>query len=267
MRVKTPPPDPNVGIAQRESIDLARRVEDRNDVNDQYFRENFAPRYLQQMDDQIRMGREMQDYTMGLSRKYDDRFWNTTAKQQDRFYDEVDRYDTGAERDRIAGRAGADVEQAGAAGMQSLQRGMARLSMNPGSGAYASMLADQQRETSLSKAGAMTMAQEAARREGLNLRAVAAGMGGNVTGAAQGWSGQALGAAGLGMQGVQGAQQGFNSNDASFRSGAGVAGGLYGTVGQLGMGQQNAALQANMANASGMNQIIGTGAGAAIAFF
>lgn len=267
MKTSAPSPDPNVGLAQKNMSEIAAKAEARAAENDAYFRTNFAPRYLQQMDDQIRQGRELQDYTMGLSRKYDQRYWDTTAKQQDKFYDTVDNYDTADERDRIAGRAGADVEQATAAGMQSMQRGLARRGVNPGSAAYMSSMGDTQRESSLARAGAMTMAQEAARREGLNLRGVAAGLGGNLTGASSTFAGMSGAAGGQGMAGINGAARGFNDNSAAYGQTMGLAGSSWNSMAQLGMQQQQMRYDANKTNSAMWNDLIGSGIGAAAAFF
>lgn len=265
MKTSAPAPDPNVGLAQKNMSDIAAKAEARAAENDAYFRQNFAPRYLQQMDDQISMGRELQDYTMGLSRKYDQRYWDTTAKQQDKFYDTVDNYDTAGERDRIAGRAGADVEQATAAGMQSMQRGLARRGVNPGSAAYMSSIGDTQRESSLARAGAMTMAQEAARREGLNLRGVAAGLGGNLTGASSTFAGMSGAAGGQGMAGINSAAGGFNANSAAYGQTMGLAGNAWNSMAQLGMQQQQMRYDANKTNAGMWNGLIGQGIGMAAA--
>ena len=254
MKSSAPPPDPNVGLAQRQMADIAHSAEQRAVANDQYFRENFAPRYLQQMDDQISMSKQAQDYSMGLAQKYDQRFWDTTAKQQDKFYADVDAYDTSQNRERLANQGMADVEQQAAIGNMSLQRGLARRGVNPGSAAYATMMADNQRQTSLARASAATMATEAARREGL---------GGNLTGASAGFLGTGLQAGQAGLNAVGTAQQGFNANNQQFNNALNTAGGLYGNIGNLGMQQWQTRAQMNSQNANSFNSMLGTGAGIA----
>lgn len=267
MGGSAPRPDPNVGLAQKEMADIASRSEARADRESQYFTDNFAPRYLSQMDQQLAQSQQMQDYTMGLSRKYDQRYWDTTARQQDKFYGAVDQYDTGAERDRIGRQAGADVEQASAMGMQEMQRNLARRGVNPGSGAAMAAMGDMQMDSALARAGAMTMAQEAARREGLNLRGVAAGMGGNLSGTAQGYAGQAGATIPMGMQGISGAQQGFAANSANNNATMGLASNSWNGIGQMGASMYGA--QANYAGqqAAGNGALLGSVVGAAAMFF
>lgn len=261
MKVKTPPPDPNIGLAAKGQSDIAAASEARAAENDRYYRENFAPRYLEQMDSQIAAGKELQNFNMDLARKYDSRYWDTTAKYQDKVYNAVDSYDTEANREQIAGQASADIERAAAAGRSTLNRNMQRMGLNPNSGAYRSGMRQDAMATSLGKAGAMTMAREAARREGLNMKAMAAGMGGNLSGASAGYAGAAGGAAQLGMSGIQGAQGGFNSANSAWGANMGTASNAYGNMGQLGMGLTNMQFQANRANAAGVNSLIGKGIG------
>lgn len=267
MGGSAPRPDPNVGLAQKEMADIAGRAEARADRESQYFTENFAPRYLSQMDQQLAMSKQLQDYSLGQAQKYDQRYWDTTARQQDKFYQAVDQYDTAAMRDQIGRSAGADVEQASAMGMQEMQRGLARRGVNPGSGAAIAAMGDMQQESMLARAGAMTMAQEAARREGLNLRGVASGLGGNLSGAAQGYTGQALASVPMGMQGISGAQQGFAANNSQWNSVMGLAGQQWNGVGQIGANMYGA--QANYAGQqqAGTGALLGSVVGAAAMYF
>jgi hypothetical protein len=264
MRVKTPPPDPNVGIAAKGQADIAAAAEARAAENDRYYRENFAPRYLQQMDDQISMGRELNNFNMGLARKYDNRYWDTTAKFQDDVYAYARNFDTEGARTRLAGQAGADVERQSAAALGEMQRNMGRAGINPNDGATLSMMRSNAMDTALAKAGAMNMARDAARREGLNLRSVAAGMGGNLTGASAGFASGAAGSAQLGMAGIQGAQGGMNANNGAWGNTMGVAGNAFGQMGQLGMGLTQMQYDANKSNAAGANALIGKGVGFAL---
>lgn len=264
--------DPNVGLAQREQAEIARSAESRANANDAYYRENFAPRALEQMDAQLALSkeeaarqRELSDYSLGLSRKYDQRYWDTTAKQQDAFYRMVDEYDSPGAQEREATRATADVAQGAATARAGLSRSMARMGVNPGSGAYFSAMNDSAMDEGLARAGAATMAREAARREGLSLRAQAAGLGGNLTGASSGYLGQSggfgmgsLNAMGSGMNAIGAAQGGFNSNNASWTGTTGLASSAWGNVGSLG-------LQASQLKGNGFN--LGRGlAGAATGF-
>jgi hypothetical protein len=259
---KPPPPDPNVGLAAKGQADVALRAEERANANDTYFRENFAPRYLQQIDQQIASGREAQEFQMGLARKYDQRFWDTTAKFQDKFYDEVNRYDTEAAREEAAGRASADVQIAGDNAGQQAIRGLQRQGVNPNSGAMLGARRQYAQTLALSRASAMTMAREAARREGLQLKAAAAGMGGGLAAATQGMAGQSTQAGMAGVQALNGAAGAWQGNTSGYNQTLGLAQGAYTGVGNLGMGLTNQANQHAMANAANQNQVAGSVIGA-----
>lgn len=256
-----PKPDPNIGIAQRNMSDLAQQ-------DATFFRENFAPRYLQQMDDQIALGREesgrmreLQDFQMGLARRYDDRFWDTTAKYQDKFYGMVDRYSGADEQERLAGQAGADVAQSFGRSNAMLGRGLSRMGVNPSSDAFASMFRGAANEEALARAGAMNAARQAARDLGLRYTAAAAGMGGELLGATQGAAGGslaagagALGAGGAGLDAIATSQRGFNANSQAV-------GNLWNNVGQLGLGKYQGQLQAYGQKMGLFGDLAGTAAG------
>lgn len=259
--VKGPQADPNLTTAINGLKGTADDANARAQSNDEYWRTTFAPRYLRAMDDQIAMGRQLNDFNMGLARKYDDRYWSTTAKQQDAFYDQVNNYDTDAARARFAGEAGANSDMQNAAAMQALMRDLNRRGVNPNSGVYLSNQRQQAQQGALQKTMAMNMAREAARKEGLNMRAVAAGLGGNLTGASAGFAGQAAQSAGLGMNGIQGANNGFNSNVGNWNATTGLGINAMNSVGNWGLGLTQGNARANELNTQGFNQMIGYGLG------
>lgn len=264
---KPPAPDPNVGLAAKGQADVALRSEARAEANDAYFRENFAPRYLQQIDQQIESGRDAQEFSMGLARKYDQRYWDTTAKFQDKFYDDVRSFNTEDRRQQLAGQAGADVEQASAAAGDQAMRGLQRQGINPNSGAMLMARKQWGQGTTLAKASAMTMARAAAQREGMNMKAMAAGMGGGLPSATQGMAGMSGSAGAAGLQALNGAAGAWNGQTAGYNQTLGLAQGAYGGVGNIGMGLTNQANQAAMANAQNTNSALGTAAGMAAMYF
>jgi hypothetical protein len=167
----------------------------------------------QRGDEQFDYYRGLQDEARGRAQKLDDRYWNTTAKQEDAFYDAVNKYDTGAERDRMAGAAMSDIEGAAELGRGAWSRGMAARGLNAGSSASILGLMDGEQETALAKAAAATASQAAAREKGFNLRAMAAGLGGNT----QGMSGNYLAqAGGFGGDALQAGTQGLKSASAAW---------------------------------------------------
>jgi hypothetical protein len=253
--------DPSVTAAINGLKTTTDAANARAQSNDEYWRTTFAPRYLQAMDDQISMGRQLNDFNMGLAKKYDSRYWNTTARQQDAFYDQVNNYDTDAARARIAGEAGANADMQNAAAMQALVRDLNRRGLNPNSGLVMSNMRQQAQQGALQKTMAMNMAREAARKEGLNMRAVAAGLGGNLTGASAGFAGQAGQSAGLGMNGINNANQGFNSNVGNWNATTGLGLSGLNSLGNLGMGLTTGNNRANELNTLGFNQMLGYGLG------
>jgi hypothetical protein len=259
--VDGPQADPNLTRAITGLTGTADAANARAQSNDEYWRTTFAPRYLAAMDDQIAQGRALTDFNMGLAKKYDDRYWNTTAKQQDAFYDKVNTYDTDAARARFAGEAGANSDMQNAAAWQAMLRDRNRRGVNPNSGVAFSAERQQAQQGALQKTMAINMAREAARKEGLNMRAVAAGLGGNLTGATANFAGQAGQSAGIGMQGIGGANSGFNSSVGNWNATTGVGMNALNGVGNWGMGLTNGVSQANQMNTQGWNQMVGYGLG------
>ena len=264
MKVKVPPPDPAFAAAQAAAARTAQAAEDRAARNDRFYEETLMPRYLQQMDDQLALGRvesrrqqEMADYAMSLARKDEGR--------RDALWSRVEAEDTDAAREHRAGMAIADTEQAISDQRAGTMRGLARAGMNPNSGAYAAALAGQDVNAGLAKVMAANTAREAARREGMNLRFQAAGLGGGATsqflGQSSGMGMTGIGALGSGMgslQAMQGAQ-GANAQQWMGMSGFGM--GVLGDAAQRGFGQQQMRFDANKANASAVNGAIGAAAG------
>lgn len=201
---KAPPPDP---AQQALAYAQADAMKEQLGLTRDYYgwAKQQAEIDRQRGDEQFNWYRGLQDEAMDRSRRLDDRYWNTTAKQEDQFYNMVDQYDTAAERDRIAGAAMSDVEGAAQASRLGLGREIAARGLNSGSGAYLGALADNATDFSLAKAAAATASQAASREKGFNLRAMAAGLGGNLQGASAGYLGQAGDAAGAGLNaGTQG---------------------------------------------------------------
>lgn len=135
-------------------------------------------------------------------------FYDTTGMQVKKFNADVDAYDQPGERDRIAARAVVDITDAMDQGKYALSREMGARGLNMGSPQMMAMLADQQLSGSLAKGAAATMAQEAARREGLQLRAQAAGLGSSFGGMAASGIGQA---SAMGMQSLGAGLTGMNA--------------------------------------------------------
>ena len=254
--VSNPTADPNLTTAITGLDKTANDANARAQANDEYWRTTFAPRYLRAMDDQLALGKQQSDFNMGLAKKYDARYWQQMGDLDSR----VNAYDSDAARARFAGEAGANSDMQSAAAMQALVRDMNRRGMNPNSGVVVSNMRQQAQQGALQKTLAMNMAREAARKEGFNMRLVTAGLG-NPTGASTGFSSLANQSAGIGMNGIQGANSGFNSNVGNWNATTGVGIGAMNSVGNWGMGLTNGNSRANEMNTQGWNQMLGYGLG------
>lgn len=180
------------------------------------YRDKFAPVILDQMQQQVDVGRdsynlarEQQDFQLGLARKYDDRFWSVQAPLEDQIVGEARRYDTEAERERMAGTARGDVEQAFAGARSGLRRDMGRMGLNPSDPKYFAMTRNLASDQALATANAMNKVREAAKQMGWAKRMDAAALGRNLPGfsggssqLALGWGGQGSDAAGAGLRGA-----------------------------------------------------------------
>jgi hypothetical protein len=168
-------------------------------------------------DEEFTWQRGLADEARARSNKYDSLYDRTTGKQVQAFSDAADAYDTSAQRDKLSGMAMSDVENGLSTARGSLQRGLAARGVNMGSAAYLSAMGDMETEGGLAKASAATMAQEAARREGLQMRAQAAGLGSGYGGMAGSSLGQSsnfgmsgLSAGGTGLSAMAGAGSLYN---------------------------------------------------------
>lgn len=250
---KPPPPDPNIGISQRNLSDLAVRQQD-------YFEKNFAPKLLDQMDQSLALSREqaakqseLQDFNMGLAKKYDQRYWYTQVPLEDELIGKARSYNESAEQERMAGQAGADVAQSFDAGRGALGRQLRGMNINLGSAGAVSAMGQMATEEALAKAGAMNKTREAARQLGWQRMGEAAALGRGLPGFGQGSSQLALGAgqaslgastAGLGAIGTSAQVTGQNTTS---------IGNLWNSVGNIGVQKYNAQVNAaNGNNSAGM---------------
>lgn len=262
MKVKVPGPDPSLARSQEYMARTAADAEKRAADNDAFYKTTLMPRYLDQMDLQLGLAREestrqreMSDYALARAKKFDG--------LQDAYLKQVDQFDSADNRERMAGMAIADVQRGLNDQRGQMARSMMASGLNPNSGKYLSMLANQQVSAGLGQAAAANMAREAARREGMALRGAASGMGQSYLGQAGGFGMSSLGAMGAGMGALQGMQGAQGANAQQWGSYTGMGVGAMGDFANRGYQQQMMQFQAAQANAQGVNQIIGAGLGAA----
>jgi hypothetical protein len=243
--------------------DLARR-------DQEFFQNNFAPRLMAQMDDQIALGRrqvdlqeEGQRFQLGLMRRYDDRYWGTQVPLEDELIAKARAWNDPAEQERMAGQAGADVSQAFSNANEALQRGLSRRGINPGSAASIAAMRSAANEEALGMAGAINATREAARQMGWTRLGEAAALGRGLPGfgatsanLATGMGDAALRAGSAGMGAVTTAAGAFNHNTNTI-------GNLWNNVGNLGVNSYNSQLNAyrTAMDNNPLNAILGAAAG------
>lgn len=260
MKVKAPTPDPAFGAAQKAAARTGAEAEARAAKNDQFYQETLMPRYMAQMDQQIELGKseaarqkELSDYAMARARKFDG--------LQDTYLDQVDKYDTEDNRERLAGMAIADVKRGLDDQRGQTARMMQSTGLNPNSGRYMSILANQSAGAALGQASAANMAREAARREGMAMRGAASGMGQSYLGQAGGFGMQSIGALGSGMGALQAMQGAQGANASQWMGMSGFGMGVLGDAAGRGFQQQQMKYDANKTNAAAVNGAIGSMAG------
>lgn len=229
--------------------DIGQDATARATSNDDEFRRLFLDRYMGMMDRADARDTELYDWNMGRAR--------LAAGQMDKFYSAVDSFDSEANKRRMVGEAMATARQSDASQLSALSRGMGRAGLNPNSGVWMSNLRQAAQNAALNQSMAANMARTAAEKEGISLRASAAGL----RGADASYAGQALSGAGLGMGAVQAGQTGWNANNANWNSTMGLGAQAFGSLGQFGLSRTNAADQVNIANTTGRNSLIGYGLG------
>jgi hypothetical protein len=143
--------------------------------------------------DALNWNKELAQDAKDRAARFDELYFDTTGRQLRQLSEDVDNYNAPAEGLRMSGRAVADVESQMDNARGSYLRGLTSRGWNPNSGALQASLSDMELQGALAKSSASTMAYEAAKREGLNLRAMAAGLGqpnANVATANTGLSGE-----------------------------------------------------------------------------
>lgn len=259
-RVKAPGANPWQTEAANQMRDQAIMAERRAAENDQFYRENILPRVMDNMDRQYAMGRELQDFSMGLARRNQaesEKSW----KYNDQLRDYIDAYNTEDNRSRMAGEAMGDVTRAFDASDAQGRRRMYGLNINPNSGMAMAMERRTGVDRALASAQAATSVRQAAEREGVNLKAMGAGLGANFGAGAMGWAGMVPGAGAMGNSALGFAQNSINSNNASWGNTMGMANQGWGQLGNWGQAQNAMAYDAKKSNAVGTNQLIGKGIG------
>lgn len=230
------------------------------------YKTKFAPVILDQMQQQIDIGqdsyelaRRQQEFQVGLTRKYDDRYWGVQVPQEDRLIDDAKNFDTAAEQERQAGEARGDIAQSFGDARGGLRREMGRMGVNPADPRFFATSQRMAGTEALATASAMNKTRQAAKEMGWAKRIDAAALGRGLAGftssaseGARGWSGTGMQAGSMGMQGALGALGGLNSTAASAGANFSSAGNTFTNI----AGIQQKTDAANM-------EMLGTMAGSA----
>ena len=214
--------------------------------------------------DQYELNRSGQVFQQGLMKKQDDRYWDKIAPMEDAMFDDARTFDTEGKREELAGQAMSDVNQGFSAARSQQDRGLARMGVNPNSGRSLAMGNQMAMGQASAIANAMNKTRTAARMEGygrkVDATAMGKGLSGFNSGTMQGFASGALGASGVGMNGL-----GAGAN--MYNAGAnGASSGLQSASGNLRANAiesaKNPGFDALMGLAAGGMQMYGSMAGA-----
>lgn len=269
-----PPPDPAIGrAAEAQSSIAAQQQAVYNNV--------ILPRMLKQTDMALDIAKDqnvrdtaMQEYQLGRTKTFDNRWDKTQVPLEDEIVRTARDYNEPAERERLAGDAGADVNTAFAASDAMMERDLASRGVNPNSGNYVAMRNQNAVQRAGAASAAMNKTRQAAKDIGWTRLGESAALGRGLPGfgatSAQlslgaGQAAFSAGTAGVGLVGTASA-----TNNAGY----GAGGGLYAGSGQT----ANAGYSAQMSGygiqtgaqtaANGQfGQVLGTAVGVGAAVF
>lgn len=202
-----------------------------------------------------------QDEQMAQARDYYDYMQTTFRPVEQGLVSQAQQFDTEAYRNQLAQQAAADAARAFGTTQQSTARGLARMGVNPASGAAQSQLNQNALALASSRAGAMTNARQQAEQLGYARKLDAAGLGRGLSGASTAAYGAATGAgsAGLGSAMAPGAaySQGLAAGASTIGSGRNM---LQSGLGNI-LSTQGSVYSASMQQEDPFASIIGTGLG------
>ena len=201
-----------------------------------WYQNELAPRLLANMDSQTEIGRdqynlskEAQLFNMGLTKKYDDRYWNTQVPLEDALIADANNFDSGKWAAEQKGLVRSDIGQAYGAAEDTAFRNLSRFGVNPSDGAAIGMRGQMARDKALAEVNANSKINIAADQLGWDRKTAVAALGRGLPGfssgansSAMGWSGNGMGASGLSGASI-GLAGGLNNSTAN-----GSAAGLIG---------------------------------------
>lgn len=258
-----PQPDPAIGRAAEQNAEIGREAlafSKQQYADQQALLAKYQPMVDQVLQQQLDLGNKQ----AAASDDYLNYMKGTFRPVEQSLAKDAMSFDSEARRAELAGRAGADVEQAAGAADAAARRNAARYGINPSDGAFALSLAGNALNKTIAKVGAMSQARTQARAEGRALKFDVAGIGRNLPAAGATSAGLALNA-GNSAVGTAGASQSMNAAAAApmyqgFNTGMAAnqaAGGLYSNIFQGRMAGYQADQQAQAGLYSGLGTLGG----------
>ena len=258
-------PDPNPGMlasaeAAKTAADAQREIakEQLDFYKRQY--EDLKPVLTEVLQGQVKT----QEESMRQAKEYEDYMKGTFRPLEQKLTDEAMKYNTEAEREKLARGAIADTASAFANMRGQAQRQSRASGVNPNSGRFAALNQQLNLQEALARAGAATGTREMAADKGRAMTYDAAALGrglpSNVTAsfgtgisAGQGATNSAMAPGNIMGQGYQG----YSQQMAGAQQGYGTAGGIYGQEFGARMQGYNAQQQADAALWGGLGQLGG----------
>lgn len=272
--IKAPEADPNIGLAQKEISDLAKRQMD-------FWEKDIWPGLKEQSakqqtlaEQQVGLNMESQRRQMEIAEDQFRRYKTKFEPLQDEMIAEAQAYNTEANRERIAGEALGDVSTQFELQRQNERMRAGQYGIDPTSGRYRGMAEASNISEAATKASAATRARTAAEQLGWAKKMDAIGLGSGIFGNQATSTGLAINAGNAAIGAGQVPIANYGAMGSSLNSATGTAMGGWGSVGQLGVGKYNADVsaynaqqQASAAGSAGLGSALGSIAGAAASLY
>jgi hypothetical protein len=263
-----PDPDPQIGAAALQNANIAQQQLDLGKSQLAYNQQQAA--WQQPLIQKIAQ-QDIATSDTNTARANDQ--WNQYKTMfqpvENQMVSDAMNFDSPAQQEKLAGQAAADVTKSYQGGLDSNQRNMERMGINPNSGRFAAI----NNETSLAQAkdtaGAMNNARQGAITQGMALRAGVANFGRNMPNTGLAADSTALNAGNSAVGNIATGNATNNANTAAAQNWFGGATSASTAAGQLGLGQYQGQLNAwnsqnqnNMEGLSGIGSLVGSLAGA-----
>lgn len=266
---KPPKADPAIGRAAESNAELAKEQSAvaREQLQWEKDRAEKQDPLLQKIvDQQIAVGDKNAARSDEQWQIYRDLF----APVEEQMVEDANNWDSPERQARMAAEAGADVTKSYRGALDSNQRAMERMGINPNSGRFAALNNETNLGLAKDTAGAMNMARRGTEKEGLALRTGAAQFGRNMPNTGLAADSAALNA---GSSATANMATGAGVHNAGLNTASNWFGGAQAgnsAAGQLGLGQYQGQLQAwqgQQEALGGIGSLIGTlGMAGGIAF-